>query len=137
MYPKSVQAILNDLEQAGLVVSHPEGKRKVFSLKSRNGILEPSLGFGDLHWLSQGPFYLGILYAVQTLERLAEMPRESAGAKAIAVRKEMPAMNAAFRLAGITDPFAGGLLLTGEALVECFDEGAALLSDCLERRRFV
>ena len=135
-FSKSVQAILNDLELAGLVISHPEGKRKVFSLSRRNGILDPALGFGDLHWLSQGPFYLGVLYATRTVDRLAEMPEASESAKAIAVRKEMPAMNAAFRLSGMKDPFAGGLFLKGAELVECFERGMRDLVKVLEGREF-
>jgi len=136
-FSKSVQAILNDLELAGLVLSCPEGKRRVFSLKSRTGFLDPSLGSVELRWLSQGPFYLGVLHALQASARLAEMADASEGAKAIAIRQEIPAMNAAYRLAGIEDPFAGGLLLTGEELLRCFDEGVTKLLAILELRNFV
>ncbi|MDA0767725.1 MAG: helix-turn-helix domain-containing protein [Verrucomicrobia bacterium] len=135
-FSKSVQAILNDLELAGLVISHPEGKRKVFALRRRNGILDPTLGLGDLHWLSQGPFYLGVLYAIQTADRLAKMPEASESAKAIAIRGEMTSLNAAFRLSGMKDPFAGGGFLKGTELVECFERGLRDLVKVLEGRDF-
>lgn len=135
-FSKSVQAILNDLELAGVVISHPQGKRKVFSLRPRNGILDPALGLGGLHWLSQGAFYLGVLYATRTADRLAERPEASESAKAIAVRKEMTSMNAAFRLSGMKDPFAGGGGLNGAELVDCFERGMQDLVQVLEKRSF-
>lgn len=135
-FSKSVQVILNDLELANLVVSSPVGKRKVFSLNPRQAILSPSLDREGLCWLSQGPFYLGLQYVVQTLNRLAELGDGSESVKAIAVRKEMPMMNAAFRQAGMEDPFTGGLFLKGEALLHCFEEGVVKLLISLEQRSF-
>ena len=135
-FSKSVQAILNDLELAGIVMSSPKGKRKVFALNPRNGILDPNLGTGDLRWFSQGPFYLGLMYAEQILDCLASMPDASESAKAITIRKEMPSMNAAFGLAGMEDPFAGGRALKGDALVQCIEEGMAKLLTIIEQRSF-
>lgn len=134
-FSKSAQAILNDLELSGLVISYQQGKKKFFSLNPRDKTLDPELGDG-VHWFSQGLFYLGLFCVVRTLERVSENPNATVGAQAIAIRKEMTPMSAAFRLARTEDPFAGGASLIGKELVQCFEEGVGKLLEMLGKRSF-
>jgi hypothetical protein len=134
-FSKSVQAILNDLELSGLLVSEPVGKRKMYSMNARSETFHPRLGFG-LRWLSQAPLYLGVFQAMETLGRLAATPEASEGAQAISIRRNVPALNAAFRLAGTGDPFKGASSLAGGDLVQCFEKGVVRLSTGIAERAF-
>ena len=121
-FSKSVQAILNDLEASGMLMSHMDGRKKIVSVNPRNNILNP--GFSDgLRWFTQAPFYLGILHVILTHERLGKNHHASDSVKSILIHQDLAAINAAFRLAGIRDPFAAMAALKGLEAVDAFDAG--------------
>jgi hypothetical protein len=129
-FPKSVQAILNDLERAALVHSHIDGKRKTYTLSHRAGIWHSEFGKG-LHWLNQGAFYQGIDRVIQTLESVSD-PKLSISSRAIVIRKNM--IGTAFRMANLDLLFSGAHNERGEALVDAFYSGCTDLIHLLEKR---
>lgn len=135
-FSKSVQAILNDLEHSGLLESERVGKRKAYSVNPRSKTFHPQFGVGS-RWFSQAPFYLGVRHAMEILERLATTPDASESARSISIRKNLPAMTAAFRLAGMGDDFKGATSLAGADLAACFEEGVERLTKKIARRAFV
>ena len=120
-FSKSVQAILSDFEASGMLMSHMDGRKKVVSVNPRNSILNPGVS-GGLRWFTQAPFYLGILHVIHTHERLGETPDASDSVKSILIHQDLAAINAAFRLAGIRDPFAAMAALKGAEMVNAFVE---------------
>lgn len=130
-FSKSVQAILNDLEQAGLLVSRTEGKRKECALSPRASLWHPEFGSG-LHWFTQGMFYTGILHVLNTLA--AADPGLSSQARAIAIRRDLTPLESAFRQAGLGTLYADTHRERGEALVRGFENGTAALVGLLETR---
>lgn len=124
-FSKSVQTILNDLEKAGIVIAQPMGKRKEYAINPRSTIWHPSFA-KELQWLSQGPFYLGLHYAVETLAKLETRPLSSKAA-AITIRQLLPSMAAAFRLAGQDDLYAAGLFEGGSSLTQHFAQDSQRL----------
>lgn len=124
-FSKSVQTILNDLEKAGIVIAQPVGKRKEYAMNPRSTIWHPSFAKG-LQWLSQGHFYLGLHYALETLEKLESRPL-SPKAAAITIRQLLPSMAAAFHLAGQDDLYAAGLFERGDSLTEHFTQDSEKL----------
>jgi hypothetical protein len=131
-FSKSVQAILNDLEQAGMLVSRTEGKRKECALSPRASLWHPELGSG-LHWFTQGMFYTGILHVLNTLDAAAD-PGLSPQARAIAIRRDLSPLESAFRLAGLGTLYADTQNERGEALVQGFENGTSTLVRFLETR---
>jgi len=134
-FSKSVQAILNELELSGLLVSEAAGKRKLFSLNPGNGTFHPALGEG-LRWFSQSWFYLGMLHIETILDALQESPGRSAHAQSIKIREVLTPMITALRMAGLDEVFAGSTHLTGETLVACFQHGTRSIQDMLTERSF-
>lgn len=129
-FPKSVQAILNDLERAALVNSQMDGKRKTYALSERAGVW--NAGFGkDLHWLNQGAFYQGILRVIHTLESVSD-PKLSTSSRAIVIRKNLAL--SAFRMANMDWLFSSARNERGEALVDSFYLGCISLIDLVEKR---
>jgi len=120
-FSKSVQAILNDLEASGMLMSHMDGRKKIVSVNPRNSILNPMVS-GGLRWFTQAPFYLGILHVIHTHERLEKNPDASDSVKSILIHQDLAAINAAFRHAGIRDPFAAMAALKGAEMVNAFVE---------------
>jgi hypothetical protein len=131
-FSKSVQAILNDLEQAGLLVSRIDGKRKEYALRPNARLWHPELGAG-LRWFPQGMCYGGAHYVLQTLAAAAD-PGLSAAARAIAIRRDLLPLETAFRLAGLDSLFGGAHREKGEALLARFDQGVNRLIGRLETR---
>lgn len=129
-FPKSVQAILNDLERAALVHSHVDGKRKTYGLSQRAGVWHSEFG-KDLHWLNQGAFYQGILRVIDTLEAVSD-PKLSTSSRAIVIRQNM--IGNAFRMANLDRFFSVGRNERGEALVDAFYSGCTDLIHLLEKR---
>jgi hypothetical protein len=129
-FPKSVQAILNDLESAALVNSHIDGKRKTYTLSHRAGVWHSEFGKG-LHWLNQGAFYQGIDRVIQTLESASD-PKLSISSRAIVIRQNM--IGTAFRMANLDWLFSSARDERGEALVDVFYAGCVNLIDLLEKR---
>jgi hypothetical protein len=130
-FPKSVQAILNDLERAALVHSHIDGKRKTYALSQRAGIWHSEFGKG-LHWLNQGAFYQGMDRVIKTLESVSD-PKISISSRAIVIRQNM--IVTAFRMANLDWLFSGASDERGEALVDAFYSGCADLIYLLEKRK--
>ncbi len=132
-FPKSVQAILNDLEHAGMLHSQTDGKKKTFRLSSRAPLWHPDFGT-KLRWLNQGFFYTGLIHLENALDAIAHS-EASASAKAIAIRRHLPFMTSAFRLAGLDSLFS----ITGqdrsEVLVDEFLSGCRQLVQLIESRR--
>jgi len=131
-FSKSVQAILNDLEQAGMLVSRTEGKRKEYTLRPRAGLWHPELGAG-LRWFAQGMFCVGLHHVLRALEAAAD-PKLSAAARAIAIRRDLVPLETAFRLAGLDEIYGGAHRELGESLVRRFAEGTSALIRILETR---
>jgi len=131
-FSKSVQTILNDLDQAGMLVARTDGKRKEFGLHPRGGILNPDLAT-PLHWFSQAPFYLGVHHVFRTLEQ-ANLSDLSAAAQAIAIRRDLPPLETSFRLAGLGHLYAGASKERGEALIGHFMEATHRLVGMIEKR---
>lgn len=131
-FSKSVQAILNDLEQAGMLVSRTEGKRKECALSPRASLWHPKLGSG-LRWFTQGMFYTGILHVLNTLDAAAD-PGLSPQARAIAIRRDLIPLETAFRQAGLGTLYADTHRERGEALVQGFENGTAALVRLLETK---
>lgn len=131
-FPKSVQAILNDLERAALVNSHIEGKRKTYALTHRAGIWNGEFG-KSLSWLNQGAFYKGVFHAINTLESISD-PKLSASACAIAIRQNLMEILSSFRMADLDRLFSDARNERGEALVEIFYSGCSDLIDLLSKR---
>ena len=134
-FSKSVQAILNELELSGLLVSEAVGKRKHFSLNPGNETFHPALGKG-LRWFSQSWFYLAMVHVETTLDALQESPARSAHAQAIKIREVLAPMNTALRMAGLDEVFRGSSQLNGDALVACFHDGTRSIRKMLSERRF-
>ena len=80
-----------------------------------------------LRWFTQAPFYLGVLHVIHTHERLGKNPDASDSVKSILIHQDLAAINAAFRLAGIRDPFAAMAALKGLEAVDAFDAGIGSL----------
>jgi hypothetical protein len=131
-FSKSVQAILNDLEQAGMLVSRTEGKRKECALSPRANLWNPGLASG-LHWFTQGMFYSGILHVLNTLDAAAD-PGLSPQARAIAIRRDLTPLESAFRQAGLATLYGDIHRERGEALVQGFENGTASLIRLLETK---
>jgi hypothetical protein len=134
-FSKSVQAILNELDLSRLLVSEAAGKRKLYSLNPRSETLHPSLGKG-LRWFSQSWFYLGVHHIETILDALHEPPDRSVHAQAIKIRELIPAMNTAFRMAGVDKIFIGLNQLTGATLVNSFLDGTRSIQNMLTERNF-
>jgi len=134
-FSKSVQAILNDLEASGMLMSHMDGRKKVVSITARNSILNPMVS-GGLRWFTQAPFYLGFLHVIHTHERLGKNPDASDSVKSILIHQDLSAINASFRLAGIRDPFAAMAALKGLEAVDAFDAGSGSLVEKLNALNF-
>lgn len=123
---KSVQAIINDLEASGMLLSHMEGRKKLVRFNSRNSILNPGVS-DELRWFTQAPFYMGILYVIQTCERLEKTPDASDSLKSILIRQDLAAINVAFRHSGIRDPFMAMASLKGADARKEFEAGCGTL----------
>lgn len=131
-FSKSVQTILNDLEQAGLLVSRIEGKRKEFVRDPRTRLWHPELGEG-LRWFPQAMFYVGAGHVLRAIG-VGSDAGLSAPARAIAIRRELVPLETVFRLAGLDELFGGAHREKGDALVERFEEGINGLVTRLETR---
>lgn len=131
-FSKSVQTILNDLEQAGMLVSRLDGKRKVYTLRPSHGLWHPELGAG-LRWFSQGMFYVGVHHVLRILEAADDTLSDAA--RAISIRRELVSMETSFRLAGLDSLYGGTHREKGGALVEHFEQTTAVLIERIETRR--
>ncbi len=131
-FSKSVQAILNDLEQAGTLVSRIDGKRRDYAMSRRSSVWHPDFG-RDLRWFTQGMFYTGVVHVLHTLQAVPERGM-SPEARAIAIRRQLAPLETAFRLAGLPSLFAGTHRERGDALVEAFEAGTNRLIRTLETR---
>jgi hypothetical protein len=131
-FPKSVQAILNDLEAAALVHSHVEGKRKTYALSHRAKIWHNEFA-KDLHWLNQGAFYQGISRIILTLESVSDS-KLSVSSRAIVIRQNM--IGSAFRMANLDHIFSSIGNQRGEALVDSFHTGCRDLIDLVQKQGF-
>ena len=134
-FSKSVQAILHEFELSNLLVSQADGKRRLFSLNPRNGLLLPSIA-EDLAWFPQGWFYLGVVHVETILRALANRPNQSVRARAISVRERHGPLVAAFQKAGLDELYSGGMNLAGEALLHSFFEGTHSLAELISNRSF-
>jgi hypothetical protein len=131
-FSKSVQAILNDLEQAGMLIARTDGKRKEVALHPRGGILHPDLAV-PLRWFSQAPFYLGVRHVLLTLDQTGP-PELSVPARAIAIRADSASLETYFRLAGLGVLYEGASKERGKVLVEHFLEATRQLVSMIESR---
>ncbi len=131
-FSKSVQAILNDLEQAGMLIARTDGKRKEVSLHPRCGIWHPALA-APLRWFPQAHFYLSMHHVLQTLEH-ATQPEHSAAARAIAIRRDLLPLEASFRLAGLGALYTGTNKERGDTLIEHFMAATHRLVGMIETR---
>lgn len=131
-FSKSVQAILNDLEQAGMLVSRTEGKRKDYAMSLRARRWHPDFG-EDLRWFAQGVFYTGVLHILHTLDAAADAGL-SPQVRSIAIRRDLASLEAAFRQAGLANLYADTRRERGDSLVQTFESGTARLIECLETR---
>lgn len=131
-FSKSVQAILNGLEQAGMLIARTDGKRKEVALHPRGGIWHPNLAT-PLRWFQQAPFYLGVHHVLRALEQ-ANQPGLSAAARAIAVRRDLVPLETSFRLAGLGDLYSGASKGRGEDLIGRFMEATHRLVGMVEKR---
>lgn len=131
-FSKSVQAILNDLEQAGMLIARTDGKRKEVALHPCGGIWHPDLAT-PLRWFSQAPFYFGVHHVLRALEQ-ANFPELSAAARAIAIRRDLLPLETSFRLAGLGDLYAGASKERGESLIGRFMEATRRLVEMVENR---
>ena len=131
-FSKSVQAILNDLEQAGMLIARIDGKRKDVALHPRGGIWHPDLA-APLRWLPQAHFYLGVHLVLRALEQ-ANLPELSAAARAIAIRRDLVPLEKSFRLFALGDLYTGISKERGEALIGRFMEATHRLTEMVEKR---
>jgi len=129
-FPKSVQAILNDLERAALVHSRMDGKKKTYALSDRAGVWNAGFGQG-MSWLNQGAFYRAILGVINTLESVSD-PKLSVSSRAIIIRQNLPW--SAFRMANLDWIFSSSNHQRGEALVDAFYSGCVRLIDFIQRK---
>lgn len=145
--PKSIQQILNDLEDSGLVDAERREREKRFRLDRPHWLrwLRPDRdrqGRDDLRWRSQAPLYVGCCYIERILDRLVAMPEASERLLAITIRemaaerasKEIGSMAAAFDLAGFGFLFQGLPKATGTDLVQRFEAGVEALRTALSVR---
>lgn len=132
-FSKSVQSILNDLEASGTLLSHMDGRKKIFSCNLGNSVLNPSVAEG-VEWFTQAPFYLGILHVLHTHERLAQNPDASGSVKSILIHQDLASMNASFRLAGVQSPFATLVQRRGVEVTHEFEVGTGILVTMLKSR---
>lgn len=130
-FSKSVQVILNDLEQAGMLVSRMEGKRKDYALHPRHSLWHPELGVG-LRWFPQGVFYMGVHHVLRILETADASLSDAA--KAINIRRDLAPLETSFRLAGLDALYGGTHREKGGALVERFEQATAILIERIETR---
>ena len=133
-FSKSVQGILNDFEQAGMLVARTEGKRKQYSPDARAHLWHPDLGKG-LRWFPQGMFYVGVEHVLRTVGA-ASGTGLSAAARAIEIRRNLVPLETAFRLAGLDELYAGVSREKGESLIARFEAGTEMLLQQLEERTF-
>ncbi len=131
-FSKSVQAILNDLEQAGMLHSQTDGKKKTFRLSPRAHLWHPDFG-AELRWLNQGFFYTGLIHVQHALDAIANS-EASASAKAIAIRRHLPFITSALRLAGLDEIFHITHQDRREVLVNEFLNGCQRLISFIESR---
>ena len=131
-FPKSVQAILNDLEMAAIVHSHIDGKRKTYALSNLDSIWHAEFGKG-LHWFNQAIFYHGIIHVLHALEAANDSSLSTA-ARAIGIRNALAPLRSAFHMTHLVPLFANTRNQNGEALVEAFHAGCSNLIDLLIQR---
>ena len=131
-FSKSVQAILNDFEKAGMLVARNVGKRKEYSKGSRNKLWE-ALGVSGARWFSQPAFYLGVHHVFQALEK-AGKPGISAHARAITMRSDLISLEASFGNTEHNELFAGVSIQTGADLIGHFNTEALVLLKLIETR---
>lgn len=131
-FPKSVQAILNDLEKAAIVHSHIDGKRRTYALSNHGSIWHAEFGKG-LQWFNQAKFYEGMSHVMNTLQT-ANDASLSAAAHAIAIRNQLEPLRSAFHMANLDPFFASTRNQHGETLVDAFHTGCLSLINLLDRR---
>jgi hypothetical protein len=131
-FSKSVQAILNDLEKAGMLVARNAGKRKEYSKSPRNKLWE-ALGVSGVRWFSQPAFYLGVHHVFQALEKSGK-PGISAHARAITMRNDVVALESSFGNTEHAELFAGISIHTGADLIGHFNTEAQALLNLIETR---
>ncbi len=145
-YSKSVQQILNDLEASGMVFSEKHERAKRFRLEHKRWLRWLSPEVGEylrpwLHWLNQGPLYLGCYHVSRILEELITKENASERLQAIVIREAMSekiarqitSMNIAFDMAGFGNLFQGHRHKSGGELVELFYDGVENLTAGLYR----
>lgn len=131
-FSKSVQAILNDLEKAGMLVARHVGKRKEYSKNSRNELWD-ALGESGARWFSQPSFYLGMHHVLRALEA-SEKHGISDHARAIAMRSDLISLESSFGNTEHNELFAGCSIQTGADLIEYFNTEALALLSLIETR---
>lgn len=131
-FSKSVQAILNDLEKAGMLVARNVGKRKEYSKSSRNEFWD-ALGKNGARWFTQPFFYLGVHHVLRALEA-SERHGISDHARAIAMRSDLISLEASFGNTEHNGLFAGVSIQTGADLSGHFNTGALSLLRLIETR---
>lgn len=132
-FSKSVQAILNDLETCGALISHWEGRKKIVTPAPRNGDLFPAIPVG-LRWFAQAPFYIGVFQVILTLEGMAKRMDASDAVQSILIRQDLVATNAAFRQAGVLGLFETITPLSGSDAMRAFGDGCETLLGKIEDR---
>lgn len=131
-FAKSVQAILNDLEQAGMLTSRIDGKRREYAVHPDARLWHPNFGAG-VRWIGQAALYAGVLHVFGALDAAAR-PGLSPEARAIAIRRPLEAAEAELRAAGVEAIRPGTSAMKGVDLVQEFEAGTARLLEKLEAR---
>ncbi|MGJ8643630.1 MAG: hypothetical protein ACSHX9_09500 [Luteolibacter sp.] len=131
-FSKSVQAILNDLEKAGMLAARTAGKRKEYTKSSQCDLWE-SFGKNRLRWFSQPYFYLATHYVLLALEKV-ENSDMSDQARAITLRNGLISIEASFAYTEHSELFAGVGKQTGTDLIQHFHSEALNLITLIETR---
>ncbi|MCB1090690.1 MAG: hypothetical protein KDL87_04120 [Verrucomicrobiae bacterium] len=125
-FSKTVQVILNELEQSGLVLARTGDREKVFRLQSEQWRHLLPRGQKPV-WFAQAPFYTGCADLHRILLTLADSEEGSDSFRATVIRPGLPRLIASFEKAGLSRCFSGLSRLKGTDLVSGFHGGTEIL----------
>lgn len=135
-FSKTVQVVLNELSQSGVVTVESRDREKTFRLRREPwNFLLP--GGATPVWQPQAPLFAACRAIEAALAALSSQADASPSLKAIGIRKELAVAQPSLRLAGLDGLYAGADGLGGDDLVAWFqEETGRLIADLAGARAF-
>lgn len=132
--PKTVQVVLNEMAESGLVHLSEGEREKRFRIEVDHWQFVLPPGRRPVWW-SQAPFYEACHGLIHLLDELDKIPAASDAAKAVKIRELRPKVTNGFVLAKQPGRFDALAHLRGEELVDALNsETKRLVADITDRR---